>query len=176
MSAPRAPGCQGQNTALRPAVRPHGRCTAPGRSGTIRPVSINRRDREGAGDDTHSSRLGWRRLRCGRAVPGDWRPGGEHAEAAPRPSHLALRTTERAACVPEFELVQPDLFGVSGGQPNCWADFNNDGLLDLFVGMNGKSPTSSTQSRRRDVHRRRRPSRSCRRDRHPRRGVRRFRR
>jgi penicillin G amidase len=41
---------------------------------------------------------------------------------------------------PRFELVQPDGVGVSGGQPNCWADFNNDGWLDLFVGMNGKSP------------------------------------
>jgi VCBS repeat protein len=34
-----------------------------------------------------------------------------------------------------FELVQPDLFAVAGGQPNCWADFNNDGALDLFVGF-----------------------------------------
>ena len=34
-----------------------------------------------------------------------------------------------------FELVQPDLFAVSGGQPNCWADFNGDGWLDLFVGF-----------------------------------------
>ena len=36
---------------------------------------------------------------------------------------------------PQFELVQPDLFAVAGGQPNCWADFNNDGALDLFVGF-----------------------------------------
>src|SRR6266699_2261311 len=36
---------------------------------------------------------------------------------------------------PQFELVQPDLFAVAGGQPNCWADFNNDGHLDLFVGF-----------------------------------------
>ena len=35
----------------------------------------------------------------------------------------------------QFELVQPDLFNVAGGQPNCWADFNNDGHLDLFVGF-----------------------------------------
>jgi penicillin G amidase len=41
---------------------------------------------------------------------------------------------------PAFALVQSDLVGVSGGQPSCWADFNNDGFLDLFVGMNGKSP------------------------------------
>jgi len=37
---------------------------------------------------------------------------------------------------PRFESVQPYVFGVSGGQPNCWADFNNDGNLDLFVGAN----------------------------------------
>ena len=36
---------------------------------------------------------------------------------------------------PQFELVQPDLFPVAGGQPNCWADFNGDGTLDLFVGF-----------------------------------------
>ena len=39
------------------------------------------------------------------------------------------------AVAPQFELVQPDLFAVAGGQPNCWADFNNDGHLDLFAGF-----------------------------------------
>jgi len=40
-----------------------------------------------------------------------------------------------AAADAPFELVQPELFAVSGGQPNCWADFDGDGWLDLFVGF-----------------------------------------
>jgi penicillin G amidase len=39
---------------------------------------------------------------------------------------------------PRFELVQSDLFGVTGGQPNAWADFDNDGDLDEFVGFRGR--------------------------------------
>jgi hypothetical protein len=39
---------------------------------------------------------------------------------------------------PLFELVQPDLFSAPGGQPNAWADFDNDGQLDEFVGFRGR--------------------------------------
>src|SRR5919205_4037545 len=42
------------------------------------------------------------------------------------------------ADAPRFELVQPDLFGVTGGQPNAWADYDNDGDLDEFVGFRGR--------------------------------------
>src|SRR5436309_15538991 len=47
----------------------------------------------------------------------------------------ALHALAPADAAPRFELVQPELFAVAGGQPNGWADFNNDGSLDLFVGV-----------------------------------------
>jgi len=39
---------------------------------------------------------------------------------------------------PVFELVQPELFSANGGMPNAWADFDNDGDLDEFVGFRGR--------------------------------------
>lgn len=41
--------------------------------------------------------------------------------------------SSRGAAAPLFEAVQLDLFAISGGQPNCWADFDNDGRPDLYV-------------------------------------------
>src|SRR3954451_16626665 len=49
--------------------------------------------------------------------------------AARRASALIAEEAQR------FELVQPVLFAVSGGQPSCWADYNADGFLDLFIGF-----------------------------------------
>jgi len=40
-----------------------------------------------------------------------------------------------AAAEPQFEPVQPELFDDGGAQTNCWADFDNDGKPDLFVGF-----------------------------------------
>jgi hypothetical protein len=44
----------------------------------------------------------------------------------------------RDKVAPAFELVQPELFAAPGGQPNAWADFDNDGQLDEFVGFRGR--------------------------------------
>jgi hypothetical protein len=46
----------------------------------------------------------------------------------------------RAVPAPRFEPVQPELFAAAGAQPNCWADFDNDGDLDLFAGFKDGLP------------------------------------
>ena len=38
---------------------------------------------------------------------------------------------------PQFEAVQTELFAAGNTLTNAWADFDNDGDLDLFVGFNG---------------------------------------
>jgi hypothetical protein len=55
---------------------------------------------------------------------------------------LALAPGRSAKAValqdPRFALVQPELFGADGGQANAWADVDNDGDLDEFVGFRGR--------------------------------------
>jgi hypothetical protein len=51
---------------------------------------------------------------------------------------VAVSLSGATASGPTFELIQPELFGATGGQPNAWADFDNDGDLDEFVGFRGR--------------------------------------
>src|SRR5215471_1753694 len=49
---------------------------------------------------------------------------------AARPPHASAQ----AAALP-FEAIQPDLFGMPNSYSNAWADFDNDGDLDLAVSL-----------------------------------------
>ena len=53
---------------------------------------------------------------------------------------LALIMSTQAAREwrPSFEQVQPELFSAPGGNANAWADADNDGDLDYFVGFRGR--------------------------------------
>lgn len=51
---------------------------------------------------------------------------------------IAALAVQSAEWKPSFELIQPDLFGVAGGQANAWADVDNDGDLDYFVAFRGR--------------------------------------
>src|SRR5215475_8831299 len=54
-----------------------------------------------------------------------------------RPHPLLALILATSAATPRFEPAQPDLLATGGAFVNAWADYDNDGDLDLFVGFGG---------------------------------------
>ncbi|MGH9475681.1 MAG: CRTAC1 family protein [Terriglobales bacterium] len=72
---------------------------------------------------------------AGAALAPRWLWGGEGLRRAPEARGAQTGGRREDYILPRFSLVQPELFAQAGGQPNGWADYNNDGRPDLFVGF-----------------------------------------
>jgi hypothetical protein len=57
----------------------------------------------------------------------------------PAAAVLAIISVQAIEWRPSFELVQAELFAAPGGNTNAWADIDNDGDLDYFVGFRGRA-------------------------------------
>jgi penicillin amidase len=72
----------------------------------------------------------------GRYFPLPFSREAVEANTADRLTLQPLREfTATPAEEPRFEAVLPQMFDEGGAQTNCWADFDNDGKPDLFVGF-----------------------------------------